>query len=272
MDNPYYISHLNLVERTRKLRESLNENYDSIKERYHGFLSGPEMDNEYKQLMDQKKLKKKSGIIILTSEKLKQEYTCQYNYFKSGIKFMFLISTMIASNTFIEFKYLKITEISISLFITSSISTGICFVLLINIEEKALLDLYGYVGFYLLAMMEAILFFFLLIIKCNDLIFIFNELYITLKNDIKYPRKQTFVFLIFFSIVNIVGILFCSKFIFHLFFEGFDILIMKEKTLFQKQLDLNKIEKDSKNIKIEFSDEESYDSNILNSRVNMKID
>ena len=186
MDNPYNITHLNLVERTRKLKDSLNENSESIKEKYHGFISGPEVDQEYKQLMNQKKLKKKSGIIILTSEKLKQEYTYQYNYFKSGIKFMFLISTMIASNTFIEFKYLKITEINISLFITSVISTGLCFALIVNINEKALLDVYGYVGFYLLAMMETILFFFLLIIKCYDFIFIINELYVTIKNDEKY--------------------------------------------------------------------------------------
>jgi hypothetical protein len=272
MDNPYNITHLNLVERTRKLKDSLNENSESIKEKYHGFISGPEMDQEYKQLMNQKNLKRKSGIINLTSEKLKQEYTYKYNYFKSGIKFMLLISIMIVSNTFIEFKYLKITEINISLFITSVISTGLCFALLVNINEKALLDTYGYIAFYLLAMMEAILFFFLFIIKCYDLIFIINELYITIKNEVKYPKKQTFVFLIFFSLVNIMGILFCFQFIYHLFFEAFDILIMKEKTLFQKQLDLNKIEKATKDIKIEFVDDESFDSNILNSRDNMKID
>ena len=272
MDNPYNITHLNLVERTRKLKDSLNENYESIKEKYHGFISGPEMDQEYKQLMNQKNLKRKSGIINLTSEKLKQEYTYKYNYFKSGIKFMLLISVMVVSNTFIEFKYLKITEINISLFITSVISTGLCFALIVNINEKALLDVYGYVGFYLLAMMETILFFFLLNIKCYDFIFIINELYVTIKNDEKYPRKQTFLFLIFFSVVNIIGILFCSQFICHLFLESFDILIMKEKTLFQKQLDLNKIEKASKDIKIEFVDDDSFDSNILNSRDNMKID
>ena len=272
MDNPYYITHLNLVERTRKLKDSLNENYESIKKKYHGFLSGQEMDQEYNELMNQKNIKKKSGIVNLTSENLKQEYTYKYNYFKSGIKFMFLISTMIVSNTFIEFKYLKITEINISLFITSVISAGLCFVLIVNINEKALLDIYGYVAFYLLAMIEAILFFFLLIIKCYDFIFIINELYITIKNDEEYPKKQTFIFLIIFSLVNIIGILFCSQFIYHLFFEAFDILIMKEKTLFQKQLNLNKIENDTKNIKIEFVDDESYDSNTLNSRDNMKID
>ena len=47
---------------------------------------------------------------------------------------------------------------------------------------------------------------------------------------------------------------------------------MKEKTLFQKQLDINKIEDASKNIKIEFVEDENIDSSVLNSKDNMKIE
>ena len=74
------------------------------------------------------------------------------------------------------------------------------------------------------------------------------------------------LFLIIFSLVNIAGVILCIKFIYYLFFEVFDILIMKEKTLFQKQLDINKIEDASKNIKIEFVEDESIDSSVLNSK------
>ena len=272
MDNPYNFTHMNLVERTRKLKDSLNDKEEPIKKQYHGFLSGPEMDEEYKELMAQKNLKKSSGIIKLTSEKLKVEYSYKYNYFKSGLKFMFLISIMVVSNTFIEFKYFKTTEVNISLFITSSISSGLCFVLMVNLNQKALLDSYGYVAFYLLALVETILFFFLLVIKCYDLIFVINEFYLAIINEIKYPKHSTFIFLIIFSLVNIVGVILCTKFIYYLFFEGFDILILKEKTLFQKQLYFNKIENASKDIKIEFAEDDSFDSSILNSKDNMKIE
>ena len=272
MDNPYNFSYMNLAERTRKLKDSLNDKEESIKKHFHGVLYRPEMDEEYKELMSQKNLKKSSGIIKLTSEKLKKEYEYKYNYFKSGLKFMFLISIMITSNTFIEFKYFKSTEINISLFITSSISTGLCFVLIVNLNQKALLDSYGYIAFYLLALIETILFFFLLVIKCYDLILVINEFYLTIINDIKYPKHSTFIFLIIFSLVNIAGVILCIKFIYYLFFEVFDILIMKEKTLFQKQLDINKIEDASKNIKIEFVEDENIDSSVLNSKDNMKIE
>ena len=47
---------------------------------------------------------------------------------------------------------------------------------------------------------------------------------------------------------------------------------MKEKTIFQKQLELNKIEKNERRRKIEFVDEESLDIDDLNSKEYIKID
>lgn len=271
MDNPYHIYKMNLVERIKKLKESLDRNDEGIKDNYHGTIPLSEMDKEYEQIMNEKKLKKNSRIINLTSEKLKQEYIYKYNYLKSGIKFMFLLSIMIVSNTFIEFKYLEINEINISLLITSCISAGLCFTLIVNINEKALLDSLGYIGFYLLSMMETVLFFFLFLIKFYDLFFILNEFYIIHK-FLDYQKYSSFLFLILFSVVNIIGILFCFKFICYLFLEGFDILIMKEKTLFQRQLEINKIENNKNNGKIEYVDEESLEYNQINSKDNIKLE
>ena len=46
----------------------------------------------------------------------------------------------------------------------------------------------------------------------------------------------------------------------------------KEKTFFERQLELNLIEKREKNNKIEFAEEEKLDSNRDNSKDNIKTD
>ena len=57
------------------------------------------------------------------------------------------------------------------------------------------------------------------------------------------------------------------------FLEGFNILIMKEKTLFQKQLEINnKNQEKDTNRKIEFADEESTEVNGANSIDIIKIE
>ena len=116
-------------------------------------------------------------------------------------------------------------------------------------------------------------FFFLLLIKIYDLYYIINEISQAYTTGNQILSYSSFIFLILFNFVNIFGILFCSKFILDLFLEGFNILIMKEKTLFQKQLEINNKgqEKDT-NRKIEFADEESTEVNGANSIDIIKIE
>ena len=156
---------------------------------------------------------------------------------------MFLISIMVITNTFFKFKYFKVNEISIAILITSSISAGFCGMLLVNIYEKVLLDTIGYSAFYLSAMIESVLFFFLLLIKIYDFSLIINELIMKYnnlekENVVKQFSYRAFAFFILFNIVNISGIIFCLKFILDLFLEGFNILILKKKTFAQKQLEI----------------------------------
>ena len=277
MDNPYQRFHMNIMDRTRKIYSSMRNKDEQIKRKMHGFLSNADMDREYEELLNQKKLKRKSGIINLTSEKLKKEYSNMFNYFKSGIKFMLLISIMLFTNTFFEFKYFKASELSVSILISSFISVGFCIILLISINEKVLLDVVGYSTFYLSSMIETALFFFLLLIKIYDFFFIINELLKTYKNKNQEKEKQylsykSFVFLILFNLVNIFGILFCMKFILDLFLEGYNILILKKKTIIHKQLEIYSNEKHEKTRKIEFVDDESYDVNEINSKDIIKIE
>lgn len=275
MDNPYQVHHVNATLRTRQLNKKFKEKDESIKEKFHGFLSSRDMDMEYAQLMNQKYLKSKSSIVNLTSEELKQEYTNKYNYFKSGIKFMFLLSIMFVSNSLVEFKYLKPSELNIAILILSIISVGFCIMLIINLNSKVLIDSFGYLAFYLLSVIEAFLFVFIITLKLYNFIFILKEIYIriTCKNKIKFPKISSFLFLLLFNIILFSGFVFCFKFIWNLFLEGFNTLMKREKTLFQKQLELNLIEKNDKNRKIEFVEEESLDSNGGNtSKDNMKIE
>ena len=235
---------MNLFERTKRLNDSLRNEDKTFRQKYHSFIRTPEMDKEYNDLMNEKKLKKKSAIINLTSQILKEEYTYKYNYFKSGFKFMFLISFMLIVNAFIEFKYLSPSELNVSLLITSFISTGLIIALVINLNEKALLDTVGYSAFYLSAMIESALFFFLLLIKIYDFSLIINELIMKYNNNLEKENVveqfsyRAFAFFILFNIVNISGIIFCLKFILDLFLEGFNILILKKKTFAQKQLEI----------------------------------
>lgn len=273
-NNPYNIHYMNITERTRQLHKTSKEKDESIKEKFHGFLSRPEMDMEYTELMNQKYLKTKSGIVNLTSEELKQEYTNKYNYLISGIKFMFLLSIMFISNSLIDFKYLKPSELNIAILILSIISVGFCLMLIINLNSKALIDSFGYLSFYLFAIIETSLFVFIFTLKFYNFIILLNEIYtaITCKNKIRCPKYSSLLFLLLFNIIIFAGIIFCFKFICNLFIEGILTLLKKEKTLFQKQLELNLIENKDNNRKIEFVEEESLDSNNNNSKDNMKIE
>ena len=52
MDNPYYIYHMNLFERTKRLNDSLRNEDKTFKQKYHSFVRTPEMDKEYNDLMN----------------------------------------------------------------------------------------------------------------------------------------------------------------------------------------------------------------------------
>ena len=58
------------------------------------------------------------------------------------------------------------------------------------------------------------------------------------------------------------------KFIFELFLDGFNILILKKKTLFQRQIEIN--ENKGRGGKIEFTDENDNDESKDNSLRELK--
>ena len=229
---------------------------------YHGFSSSPEIEEEYQKIVDHKNNIKKSSLVNLTSEGLKKEYLKKYNYYNNGLNRIFIISILFNISTFIELKFLIPSESNIILLIMGCISVGLTFMLLINNKGKVLIDTYGYAGFYLFSMIESILFLCLFIYKIINIIIIYQKLNSHLCIS-KYKCPGFFIYLLIL-IINIViffGVLLSIKFILILFLDGFNILIMKKKTFFQKQIEIN--ETQNKNKKIEFVDEN--DESINNS-------
>ena len=273
-NSPYLSPQMNLAERIRKLNNSSRDNEESLKGNYHGTNSYPEMDKEYTRLLNQKNIKKNSAIIDLTNEELKKEYENKYRYHKKWIRFLFVISILYILNSLIELKYLKPSELNIVLIIMSFISLGLCFILIVNINAKALIDSFGYQAFYFFAIIEKIIFFFLFILKIYYFVHIIQELYLSTKCNKKFkcPDFSFLLFLFIFNCVIILLNLFCIKFSIQLFLEAVNILMKKDKTLFERQLELNLIERKEKNRKNKFVNEEKLDSNRDNSKDDMKIE
>ena len=265
MDNPYFSPQMNVSERTRNLHPSINNNNNAMNQNYHGFSSHPEADQDYQNLLQQKKNKNKSSIINLTSDKLKKEFIYKDYYLKNNVKIIFFVSLLVIIVSLVENKYLKSNELSTVSLILGFLSISFCFILIVNLNAKVLLDTFGYAAFYLFAILESLLFFSLFVFKCFKFFHDFKE--------VKSNRHK--LFKIFYFIVNCVIILvtaLCLKFIWNFFWEALNTLTKREKTLFQKQLELNLVEKNEKG-KLEFvEEEEKLDNNGENSKDNMKIE
>ena len=251
---------------------------ETKKRQFHGYSSSPMFEKEYQQKSKENLLKKEKAIINLTSEDLKKEYQNKINYLNSGIKNIVILSILLLINTFLEIKFLGPSETNMAILILCFISSTFCFMLLINIRGKALIDSYGYITFYIISIVESILLLFLFILKLINFIVTFNNLNANGKCRNKYKCPNYFIYLLILvvNLIMFLGFLFCLKSIFILFLDGFNILFLKKKTLFQKQIEMDEDERRGKDRKIEFADEtnESMNSSSyqLNSKDELKID
>jgi hypothetical protein len=236
------------------------------------------IEKEYQQISRENLLKKEKTIINLTSEKLQKEYTNKISYLNSGIKNIIILSIFLIFNTFLELKFLGPSETNVAILILCFISSTFCFMLLINIKGKALIDSYGYISFYIISIVESILLLFLFILKLINFIVTFNNLNSNGKCRNKYKCPNYFIYLLILvaNLIMFLGFLLCGKSIFILFLDGFNILFLKKKTLFQKQIDIYEEERREKDRKIEFADDtnESINNSLyqLNSKDELKLD
>lgn len=242
--------------------------------KYKDYSTIQEDEQEY-QLMASKNKNRDKTIINLTSGNLIKEYSNKYNYYNNGLKGILIISVFLIICIFIEFRHLGPSEINIVILIMCIISAGFCFLLLINIRGKALIDIYLYVAFYIFSMIESIIFITIFLFKIINFILIYKSINSgSCAKKYRCPGYFIYYFILIFNLIIFFSIALCSHFIFVLFLDGFNILFMKEKTLFQKQIEIN----EKGNIgsgKIEFHEEQDENINSslnhLNSKDELKI-
>jgi len=266
-NNPYYTHQMHISERTRQLHTFKNEDRTDKKINQNS-KSYKEMDKEYYNLLNEKNIKKKSSIINLSSKELKQEYENKYKYYKKGFNFCLLVSILAIIHSLLDNKFLKPSELNSAVLILSFLSASLSFLLIVNINAKALIDSYGYMAFYLFGILESFIFFALFLLKSYKFIFDFKDI----KNKSSIPKYIKLLIVIILNFIIFAGIILLLKFIWNLFLEGIRILTKKQKTLFERQLELNLIKENENNRKIEFVEEENLDSNKENSEDNMKIE
>ena len=229
--------------------------------KYRSFSNSKEAEDEYQQLQKNKNQNKLNSLIELTSKSLKLEYNKKLGYLTKNLKRVFLLSILIIFNSFINLKMFGFSELNISIIILSSISVTIAILLLFNIQINILLDLYGYSSFYLFSMFESGILISLYILKIVDFTMMLSKSP-RCKGQIICWKNKTYYFIIFFNIIIFIGILFLVKYTLVSFYEAFNILVLKQKTMVQKQMEIN--ERRMPSDKIEFDD----DNNINNESTN----
>lgn len=241
---------------------------------YHAYNNSPEVEEEYQQITDHNNIIKGKALINLTSEELTKEYSEKYNYYYQGLKHILFISIIIILCSLIEFKYLEPSDFNLAILIISCISVGFCFMLLITLKGKALIDFYGYVAFYLFSLVESLLYLCLIIFKLINFIIIFQTLETTsCRNKYYCPGYFIYLLILIINLIIFFGYILYIKFDFVLFIDSFNILILKQKTFFQRQIEIN--EKESEGRKLEYVDDKDESINEsfrqMNSKDTLKI-
>ena len=192
------------------------------------------------------------------------------NFYKKGLKDLFIYCSFIIFNIFFEFKYLGPSELNVAVLIMASLSAGLYFLLIVNINAKVLLDIYGYVAFYLFAVIESILFITFHIIKLINIFLTYKRLSKkdACKNKYKCPGKFIFYLFIFMNIFIFLIFFLFIRFVSVLFLDSFNILTLKKKSFGQRQIEIN--EKNKKGNKIEFTKDNNDSVNDSLNQLNSK--
>ena len=229
---------------------------------YHSYSSSPDVEKEYQELIT--KPKKRTEIDI-TSESLKYEYTKKLNVLDNGLKHIFIVSVLCLIHCFTEFKILKMSELNVAILVINCISITLILMLFLNIKTKILVDTYGYVFFYLSSIAESVIMISLYALKVVNFVVVYNRL-----NGGKVCRVRNrgacsgyfgYLLILVLNVLIFVGIFTSMKFILYLFYDAFNILTKRRKTLFQRQIEIN--ESNPKNGIIEFADENDSINNSL---------
>ena len=237
---------------------------ESLSDRkYHSFSSSKEADDDYQKGINKNKI---NSLIEITSEALKNEYSEKLYYLNKNLRRVFIVSILIIINCSIYLKFFGHSELNISMIILSSLSICIIIILLFNIKTNVLLDIYGYSSFYLFSIFHSIILTSLFFFELINFILIINRFiekhYCKGQNKYICAKNYIYFLVISISLAIIIGMVLQIKYIYVSFYESFNILVLGEKTMLQKQIEINE---KGNNDKIEFADEnESMNSSSYN--------
>ena len=230
---------------------------------YHGYSSSKDADKEYQELITRPK---KRTLVDITSESLKYEYTKKLNALDNGLKHIFIVSILCLIHCLTEFKILKMSELNVAISVINCISITLILMLFLNIKTKILVDTYGYVFFYFSSIAESVTMISLYALKVVNFIVVYNRLnggeVCKVRNRGACSGNIGYLLILVLNVLIFVGIFTSMKFIFSLFYDAFNILTKRRKTLFQRQIEIN--ENNPKNGVIEFVDENDSINNSLN--------
>jgi hypothetical protein len=229
---------------------------------YHSFSSSPDVEKEYQELITKPKQKTE---VDITSESLKYEYAKKLKALDNGLKHIFIISLLCLFHCFTEFKILKISELNVAILVINCISITLILMLFFNIKTKILVDTYGYVFFYLSSITESVIMIILFTLKIVNFLVVYNRLnggeVCRVRNRGACSGYFGYLLILVLNVLIFVGIFTSMKFIFSLFYDAFNILTKRRKTMFQRQIEIN--ENNPKNGTIEFVDENDSINNSL---------
>lgn len=224
---------------------------------FHNLSPSPEVEKEYQGLLEKKKQR---TLIDITSESLKTEYSNQINYVNNGLNSVLFLSILFVLDSCLNLNFLGPSELAVSVLVLSSLSIAMIILVIINLKSKNLIDPHGYVSFYLFSMILSVVLLSLYLMKIISFIIIFRRInaHRECRKKYKCPGYFAYLLLLIFSIILFIGVLICIKFTLVLFFDSFNILAMKKKSIVQRQIELN--EKNEKSGKIEFVEDDSINN------------
>ena len=247
----------------------IKDNLMNKKTKFQSFSSSPEKEQEYQKMFENKKIMKKKSIINLTSIDLKKNYIKKYNEYNNGLRNIFFISVFAIISVFIEIKYLGASESNIAILIMSCISITFTIILIISLKDNAIIDSYGYIAFYLFSMIESLVFICLFIFKISNFILVYQTLTSNgCISKLKCTGYFIYLLILIINLVMFVGFCIIIKFSIGLFLDGFNNLILKKKTLFERQIERD--ENNSKGETIEFIEENDESNNNSLGQINSK--
>ena len=200
---------------------------------------------DYQKYVNERNEKAKKVKIELSSEQLKEDYNITLKYLYSNLTKLMIITILSTIFSIVCFRTFGVSENLVYLSISSIISLLLIIFLFMFLYLGSLVDIYNHKVFYGISMVEAINAIFSLLLCIMNIPITYAKL--TCKGrkckKIRIPSKFILYILGGCNVLIIIGFLVNIKFLYALLAEGFNIFTKREKTIIQKQFEINERKK-----------------------------